>query len=444
MRILVIGGGAAGASAASRAKKANPNSEVYLIEETNIITHAPCGIPYAIGGLSPINKLYLYSPEKFENERGIRVFTNTKVDEIDTDRQTVTILRNGHKEKIAFDKLIIATGAKPIKPKINGVDFEGVETIRHPVFTEVLREKINKAQRIIVVGGGYIGVEITENLLRLGKKVILIEKLSLLMEKALDKEIALILTEEVRKKGVELYLEESLVEINKKYDKLAVITDKNEYTGDLVILALGVVPNSDLAEKAGIPLGLNKAIIVDKHMETKMPGVYAAGDVAEKTNKITGEKTWLPLAPTANKEGYVAGNNAAIGNTAVFPGIIGTSITKFDELYIGRTGLTEKEALSKGIDIKAKLIKHHSKAHYYPGGKEVYVKLIVKNHDNIIIGAQVAGYTEAVAGYLDALSIAIDKSMTVEELFFADLGYMPAIAPVWHPLVTAARVLLKD
>jgi len=264
------------------------------------------------------------------------------------------------------------------------------------------------------------------------------------MEKALDKEIALILTEEVRKKGVELYLEESLVEINKKDDKLIVITDKNAYIGDLVILALGVVPNSVLAEKAGIPLGLNKAIIVDKYMETKIPGVYAAGDVIEKINKITGEKTWVPLAPTANKEGYVAGNNAAIGNTAVFPGIIGTSITKFDELYIGRTGLTEKEALSKGIDIKAKLIKHYSKAHYYPGGREVYVKLIVRKHDNVIIGAQVAGYTEAVAGYLDALSIAIDKSMTVEELFFADLGYMPAVAPVWHPLVTAARVLLKD
>jgi NADPH-dependent 2,4-dienoyl-CoA reductase/sulfur reductase-like enzyme len=179
-------------------------------------------------------------------------------------------------------------------------------------------------------------------------------------------------------------------------------------------------------------------------METLITNIYAAGDVAEKTNKITGEKTWVPLAPAANKEGYVAGNNAASGNTMVFPGIIGTSITKFNELYIGRTGLTEKEATSKGISVKAKLIKHHSKAHYYPGGSEVYVKLVVRNSDDVIIGAQVAGYTEAVAGYLDALSIAIDKSMSIEELFFADLGYMPAVAPVWHPLVTAARVLLKE
>ena len=444
MKVVVIGGGAAGSSAASRAKKTMPNSEVYLLEETNVITHAPCGIPYAIGGLSPIDKLFVYSPEKFEKERGIRVLTNTKVEEIDIDKQAVTISRNGRVDKIVFDKLIIATGAKPIKPIINGVELEGVETIRHPAFTEKLREKINRAHRIIVVGGGYIGIEITENLLRLGKKVLVIEKLSLLMEKVLDKEIALLLTEEVKREGAELHLEESLVEINSKDDKLVVATDKNEYVGDMVILALGVTPNNDLAKKAGIPLGVSNAIVVNKHMETLITNIYAAGDVAEKTNKITGEKTWVPLAPAANKEGYVAGNNAALGNTMVFPGIIGTSITKFNELYIGRTGLTEKEATSKGISVKAKLIKHHSKAHYYPGGSEVYVKLVVRNSDDVIIGAQVAGYTEAVAGYLDALSIAIDKSMSIEELFFADLGYMPAVAPVWHPLVTVARVLLKE
>lgn len=444
VRVVVIGGGAAGASAASRARRESPHSEVYLIEETHLITHAPCGIPYAIGGLSPFNRLFAYTPEKFQRDRGINVILNATVFDIDIDSKTIHYTRKGGAERLRYDKLIIATGARPLIPKVNGAELDGVETIRHPAYVDRLIDKINKSKEIVVAGGGYIGIEVVENLLRLNKKVILIEKAPLLMERSLDKEIAGLLTEEVRKKGVDLRLEESVLEIERRNGRLTVITDKGDYAGDLVILALGVRPNSELANKAGIPLGVGGAVKVNEYMETEVSDVLAAGDVAEKVHKVTKTKTWVPLAPTANKEGFVAGNNAVSARKIPFPGVVGTSITRFDELYVGKTGITEKEALELGIKVRSKLIKHHTKAHYYPGGREVYIKLIAREDNDVIVGAQIAGYTEAVSGYIDTMSIAVDRGLTLWELFFADLGYMPAVAPVWHPLITASRVLLKD
>jgi len=444
VRVVVIGGGAAGATAASRAKRLAPESEVILVEETAMISHAPCGIPYALSGVASPEELAAYDPQTFERERGVRVLTNTRAEEIDLDKRAVRVRMGERVESLAYDKLIIATGSRPIKPKIEGADLPGVETVRHPYAVKDLIDKVKRATTVAIVGGGYIGVEVADNLVRAGKRVVLIEKLPALMGRALDRDVAEILTEEVRRSGVDVRLGESIAEIERRGGRLIVHTDKGSYESDLVLLALGVRPNSELAARAGIPLGESGAVRVNSFMETAAPDVYAAGDVAEKTHKLLKAKVWIPLATTANKEGYVAGTNAAGRKRVEFPGVVGTAITKYGDLYIGRTGLSEEEAAAHGMKTKSKIVRVYSKAHYYPGGRPVYVKLIARETDGVVVGGQVAGYTEMVAGYLDALAIAVDRALTAEDLFFSDLGYMPAVAPVWHPLVTAARVLLKE
>jgi len=444
MRIVVVGGGAAGASAASRAKKLNPNAEVILIEKTKMITHGPCGIPYLVEGLVKSKEdLITYSPEEFERDRGIKVRINTQAIDIDSDKKTITLARLGgsSQEKIQWDKIIIATGAIPQILNIPGEELKGVITVRHPAEADILKEEIDKANRVVIIGGGYIGIEMAEAIRTLGKEVIIIEKLDSLLSNAIDKDMSKIVEDELARRGVEVRKKTTLLEIVGKDRVQGVLTDGGEVKADAVIIATGIRPNRSLAEQAGVKLGKTGAIETNEYMETNVEGIYAAGDVAEKFHKVKKDKVWIPLAPSANKEGQVAGANAARGRTIFFPGIVGTSITKFYDLYIGSVGLLAKEAELYGYKPIEKTIKARTSAHYHPQGRTVYVKLIADEPSRKIIGAQILGYSESVAGYIDVASVVIDKGMTIEELYFSDLGYMPATAPVWHPLIVAARVL---
>jgi NADPH-dependent 2,4-dienoyl-CoA reductase/sulfur reductase-like enzyme len=211
---------------------------------------------------------------------------------------------------------------------------------------------------------------------------------------------------------------------------------------DKVILAVGVKPDADLALKAGAKLGETGAVAVNEYMETAAPDVYAAGDVAEKVHRLTGRKVWIPLAPSANKEGQVAGGNAVKGRALRFPGVVGTAVTKFFDLYIARTGLGEEEAQRLGIKYDKAVIKARTKAQYYPGYAPVHVKMLA-DQSGRILGVQALGWDHIVAAYADIAAVAIERGVTIEDLFFADIGYMPATAPVWHPLIVAARVLSR-
>jgi NADPH-dependent 2,4-dienoyl-CoA reductase/sulfur reductase-like enzyme len=444
-RIVVIGGGAAGASAASRAKRLKPSAEVILIEATDMITHGPCAIPYYIGGIVK-NKALLatYTPEVFERERKIKVYTNTIAREVDVDKKVVVVERSGKSFEVAWNRLIIATGAMPSIPKVPGVDLKNVYTVRHPAYADRLLEELSKASKVAIVGGSYIALEMAEALLRLGKKVLMIVRGDRLLRRALDKELAEIVTREVLAKGVELHFSEPLKEIlGGNGVAKAVATSGGVYETDAVILATGVEPNVSLAVKAGIKLGVTGAIEVNEYMETSVDGIYAAGDVAEKVHRVTGRRVWMPFAPSANKEGQVAGANAASGRVLKFPGVVGTAVTKFFELYIARTGLGEDEAIENGFKVESAVVRVRTKAHYYPGSSEVIIKIVAEASTGRVLGVQVVGREEAVARYIDAAAIAIEKGMTVEDLFFSDLGYHPATAPVWHPLIVAARVLSK-
>jgi len=443
-RIVVIGGGAAGASAAARARRLDPEAEVLLIEKTDMITHAPCGIPYAVEGLVKSREdLVTYTPEEFERERKIRVLINTEVVDIDPDKKKVSVKKGDSIEEISWDKLVLATGAIPATPKVPGIDLRDVMTIRHPAETDFIKRSLEDKKIIGIIGGGYIGIEMAEALLRLGKKVIMIEMTDQVLPTTIDKDLAEIISKYMIEKGIDLRLSERLIEIRGKERVEKIVTDKNEYKVDAVIIATGVRPNTYLTEKIGIKRGVTGAVEVNEFMETNIEDIYAAGDLVEKYHKILKKKVWIPLAPAANKEGQVAGANAAKGRILRFPGVVGTAATKFEDLYIARTGVSEKEAVENNIKYEAKTIRARTKAHYYPGGVEVYIKMLIEENSKRIIGAQAVGRDPVVISYIDIMSIVIEREMNIEDLFFSDLSYMPATAPVWHPLIVAARVLSK-
>ena len=435
MKVAIIGGGAAGMSAASRVKALKPEWEVSVFEATSFVSHAPCGIPYAIEFDFGSEELMYYKPEVFVKERGIDLHLNARVIEVDYGKLRVE--ENGKEKTYEWDKLLIATGASPKVPKIEGVDLENVFTVDLPPDADRIRKAAKEAENVVIIGAGYIGVEMAEAFSAINKKVTVIEFLDRPLA-TFDREISNIVREEMEKK-VELKLEESVEAVEGKDKVEKVVTDKGEYKADLVILATGVKPNVELAKQLGVELGETGAIKTNAKMETNVENVYAAGDCAETINLVTKKPAWIPLAPAGNKMGYVAGVNMAGGNIE-FPGVVGTQITKFYDLQIGKTGLTEEEAKKEGFNVKSAFIQANTKVHYYPGAKKTFIKAIKDADTNRILGAQVAGY-EMVTMRINVFATAIQAGFTTKDLFFADLAYAPPFTPIWDPVIVSARVL---
>jgi NADPH-dependent 2,4-dienoyl-CoA reductase/sulfur reductase-like enzyme len=444
-RVVIIGGGAAGASAAARARRLDPEAEIVMIDKGLFISHAPCGIPYYVGGVvKDANELAIYTPEEFAKERRIVVKINAEVFDVDVKNRVVLAREGNDVVKYPWDILIITTGAKPIVPKVDGADLNGILTLRLPHEAPKLKNEVEGASTVAVVGGGYIGLEMAEALRNLGKRVILFEMMSHVLPTTFDEDMAKIIHEELTKNGVELHLSEKVVSfsgINGHVNK--VITERGEYPVDKVVLGVGVRPDVDLAVKAGVRLGETGAVWVNEYMETSEPNIYAAGDVAETWNIITGKRTYIALAPPANKMGQVAGANAVKGRFLKFPGVVGTAVTKVFNLYVARTGLTEVQARDEGFSPITAMIKTRTTAHYYPGGAQVFIKMIADESSGRVLGVQIVGYDKAVAGYIDTAAALIGKGATIDDFFFSDLSYSPPASPVWHPLITAARVLSK-
>ncbi len=439
--IVIVGGGAAGASAAARARRLDPEARIILFEKGPMITHAPCGIPYAVAGIvKDYERLQTYTPEEFSRDRNVEVYVNSEVTRIDVGERRLTAIVDGSPRHFRWDRLILATGAKPLIPPISGVDLKGILTVRLPPDTPILKGELDKAGTVAIVGSGYIGVEMAEAMVHMGKRVLVFEMFDRPLPQMLDSDIAKIVAEEMMSKGVELHLNERVLEFRGREHVESVITERGEYKIDRVILAVGVRPDVSLAKEIGVRLGETGAVYVNEYMETSVPDIFAAGDIAETSHRITGRRVWIPLAPAANKMGQVAGANAVRERSLKFPGVTGTSITKFFDLYIAKTGLNEGEANKLGIKTRSALIRARTTAGYYPGGSPVYIKMIVDS-DERVIGVQIAGYDRAVAGYIDTATVLIENGATIEDVFFSDLSYMPATAPVWHPLIVAARVL---
>ena len=435
MKVAIIGGGAAGMSAASRVKALKPEWEVSVFEATSFVSHAPCGIPYAVEFDFGSEELMYYKPEVFVKERGIDLHLNAKVVELEYGKLRVE--ENGREKTYEWDKLLIATGASPKVPPIEGVDLENVFTVDLPPDADKIRKAAKEAKNVVIVGAGYVGVEMAEAFSALNKKVTVVEFLDRPLAN-FDVEISNIVKEEMERK-VELKLNERVEAIEGKDRVEKVVTDKGEYEADIVILATGVKPNVELAKQLGVELGESGAIKTNARMETNVENVYAAGDCAETIHLVTKKPVWIPLAPPGNKMGYVAGVNMAGGNLE-FPGVLGTQITKFHELQIGKTGLTEEEAKREGFEVKSAFIQANTKVHYYPGAKKTYIKAIKDAETNRLLGAQIAGY-EMVAMRVNVFATAIQANFTTRDLFFADLVYAPPFTPIWDPVIVAARVL---
>ena len=436
-RVVIIGGGAAGMSAASRVKRLKPEWDVKVFEATEWVSHAPCGIPYVVEGISPTEKLMHYPPEVFIKKRGIDLHLKAEV--VEVGQGCVRVREENGEHTYEWDYLVFANGASPRVPAVEGIDLPGVFKADLPPDAVAIREYIekNRVEDVVIIGGGYIGVEMAEAFAAQGKNVTLIERNERVMSKAFDKEITDVLEEEMKKR-VHLRTQEIVLRIDGEKRVEKVITDAGEYKADIVILATGIKPNVELAKEIGVRIGETGAIWTNERMETSVENVYAAGDVAETRHIITGRRVWIPLAPAGNKMGYVAGSNIA-GREIHFPGVLGTSVTKFFDVEIGRTGLTEAEALKEGYDVRTAFIKATTRPHYYPGARPIWLKGVVDNETNRLLGVQAVG--AEILPRIDTAAAMLMAGFTTKDVFFTDLAYAPPFAPVWDPLIVLARVL---
>lgn len=440
-KLVIIGGDAAGMSAASKIRREQPEREIVVFERGNHTSYAACGIPYYIGGqIKSSENLIARKPEIFIGKNNIDVRIQQEVTEIDIENKKVKVKNNNEYYWESWDELLIATGASPIVPPLQGIDAKGIFSLSTlqsgiDVFNYIGNFHPKKA---VVIGGGYIGIELVEALHNLSMDVTLIDKAPQLMS-TLDKDMADLIFNYLKKQGVKVFLEEELSKFEKDNDdKLkAVITDKQSIDADIAILGMGVKPNSELAKKAGIEIGESKAIQVNKNLETSIPNIWAAGDCAESFHLITHKYVNIALGTVASKHGLVAGINIAGGNEQ-FPGVLGTAITKFNSMEIARTGLSEREAKYLGIEFISQKISSTNRASYYPGAEKITVKLLADKNNNRIIGGQIVGGNGS-AKRIDIVVTAIAAEFTAQQLVNLDLAYAPPFSRVWDPIQIAAR-----
>jgi len=449
-RLVVIGGCAAGMSAASKARRLNPDLEIVVYEKTGFVSYGSCGLPYYVSGLiDDHNTLVVRTPAQFA-KRDIEVHLHHEVTEVDTEDRRVRVtnlLKDGGGSRYeSYDKLLIATGGRPaLLPAFSLDDLSGVFAMRAVEDGVATRDFVQRERprHAVTIGAGYIGVEMAESFHELGLETAVIGRPPQVL-KRFDADMAQLVQDELENKGIRLSLgdEVKALEGDAQGRVRRVVSSKDTFEADLVLLAMGVQPNAALAETAGVALGKTGAIATDSQMRTNLPDVFAAGDCAEAYHRITGRGAYIPLGTTANKQGRVAGTNLG-GGHAEFEGIVGTAITKVLDVYAAFTGLSEKEARALGYAVQSTTIKAGSRAHYYPGGRPMHVKLVVEEGSGRLLGGQIVG-DEGAGPRIDVLATALHKGMTVEELSRLDLAYVPPIAPVWDPLLVAANVALKE
>lgn len=450
-RLVVIGGGAAGMAAASRAKRLNKSLDVVVFERTGWVSFALCGIPYHVGCIvKRLDDLLYYPPEEFIKKRGIDLRLYTEVTGVDLDSKTVYYrnLKTGEEGKIEFDYLLLATGARSKAPKIwpEINEAENVFYIKHLDSAREIRDyalKLKTGSRAVVVGAGYVGLELADTLSGLGLKVTVVEALDHVAPRTLDPDLAEQVEEELKTNGVEVYTGTPVKEFKISNGKAtAIVTDKGEIEGDLFIVGVGIEPNVDLAKEMGLRIGETGAIWTEEHMRTSVDYVYAVGDAVEHKDLVTGRMVWRPFAPIANKQGYVAGSNIA-GREAIFPGSVGTSTFKTFNMVVARTGLSKAEAEKLGYNaIEAKL-NARTKAHYMPGSAPLTLKVVADADRGKLLGAQAVGMSETVLWRINVIASLLTTGGTVWDLFASDIGYAPPLAPVWDALIVAARLLMR-
>jgi CoA-dependent NAD(P)H sulfur oxidoreductase len=444
-RLVVIGGGAAGMSAASAARRVAPDLEVVVCEAGGFAAYGMCGIPYFLGGVVPrAESLLAYPPGEFRGQRGIDLRLNTRVDAIDARTRRVHLSGEGGTGPLGYDLLVVASGADPVRPPVPGLDQPRVFTIRSLDEAIKLRRLLDSGvvRRAIVVGAGYIGLETAEALVCAGIEVQVIEALPRVLG-TVDEPIAELARDELERHArlrlgarLDAVREDAGLDGRGRAGRgLTAVVDGDEVGTDLVVVATGVRPATDLLIRAGARHLADRSVVVDASMRTSLPDVFAAGDCVALPHLVLGGPAWVPLGPAANKTGRVAGTVAA-GGTASFTGVVGTAVVKVFDLEVARTGLGLGEARAAGLAAVATDVVSRSRAKYYPGGSPLHVRL-VHTPDGRLLGGQLAG-REGAAKRIDVLATALYARLTVADLAALDLSYAPPFAPVYDPVLAVA------
>lgn len=444
--IVIIGGVAAGMSCASKLSRETDNVNITVYEKGGIISYGACGLPYYIADyFEDKENMIARTPEDYK-DTSVDVQLYKEIIAINEKNKSVKVkdLKSEEEFEKHYDELIIASGAEPILPPFYKEEIKNVFKLRTIEDSENIKKvaKREDIEKVVIIGGGYIGIELVESFHRLNKKVAVINRDEKIMG-SFDEDIRKLILEELKNKNIDLYLNDNVEEIitNEDGEIIKVKTDKDEYDADMAIVVVGVRPKTDFIKDTNIECLKNGAIIIDDKMKTNVDNIYAAGDCTALYHKLLEDYVYIPLATYANRQGRLLGSILA-GKDTRFTGGIGTSMVKILDLEIAQTGLNENQAENSKFDYETNMIKAKSHTGYYPGREDIYVKLVFEKETERLLGAQIAGKSGA-ALRINPLAIAIEKGMCLEEIAFSDFGYAPPFSGTWDPVQIACNASSK-
>ena len=444
MKVIIVGGVAGGATAAARIRRLNEQAEIIVFERSGYVSYANCGLPYYIGDtITDPEELTLQTPESFYSRFRITMKVRHEVTAIHPDRKTVSVknLETDEEFEESYDKLILSPGAKPTQPKLSGMEMDKLFTLRTVEDTFKIKDYIKQSspKSAVIAGGGFIGLELAENLRELGMDVAIVQSQKQLMM-PFDADMAAFIHAEVRKHGIHLALGHKVEGFAQKENGVEVLlSDGTHIYGDMAVLAIGVTPDTSLAREAGLELGVRGSIVVNDRMETSVPDIYAAGDAVQVKHFVTGEDTLISLAGPANKQGRIIADNICGGDSR-YQGSQGSSVIKVFDLTAASTGINEIRAKNAGLDADTVILSPMSHAGYYPGGRIMTMKIVFEKETYRLLGAQIVGY-EGVDKRIDVLATAIRAKMKATELKDLDLAYAPPYSSAKDPVNMAGFMI---
>jgi len=444
MEFVVIGGDAAGMSAASRVRRNRPEIGVTVLEQSVDVSYSACGMPYNIADSGrAIEDLVVRPAKAFREKHGINLLTGHRVERIDPGERKVSgVSLAGKPFECSYDRLLIATGASPIVPDLPGFDLPGVMVLKSLEHGRKIKTylKENNVRKVVILGMGYIALEMCEALHALGIEVDMVKSRPRLLP-WMEEKMSDVIRKELETAGVGLHAGYPLQRIESKGRRLSVACERLTLEADMVLVAIGVNPNSQLAADAGLRLGADRVIETDRSLKTSDPNIYAAGDCADAYHVVTGKRTWVPLALRANRAGWAVADHIC-GQTVNLHGVAGTGVFKVFGLQVARTGLNLTQAAHAGFEPVDVTIKTRSRAHAHPGSSDLWVNITGDRKTGRLLGVQMLG-REGVVGRINAAAVALHCRMSVEHFSQTDLAYAPPFGPVWDPMLTAANQLLK-
>ena len=444
MKVVIVGGVAGGATAAARIRRLDEQAEIVVFERTGYISYANCGLPYYIGDVITNEKaLTLQTPKSFDARFRVSMKVRHEVTAVNRERKTVSVtnLETGENFEESYDKLILSPGAKPTQPKVSGLGIEKVFTLRTVEDTFRIKKYVteNAPKTAVLAGGGFIGIELAENLRELGVDVTIVQRPKQLMN-PFDADMASFIHNEMRKHGIKLHLGRTVEGFEERDGGVDVlIKGEPNMHADMVVLAIGVTPDTALAKAAGLELGQKDSIVVNDRMETSDPDIYAVGDAVQVKHMISGQDVLLPLAGPANKQGRIAANNIC-GRDSRYKGSQGSSVVKVFDITAASTGLNEKRAKEAGFDADKVILSPMSHATYYPGGKVMTMKIVFEKETYRLLGAQIIGY-DGVDKRIDVLATAMNAGLSALDLVDLDLAYAPPYSSAKDPVNMAGFMI---